>query len=147
MDERKVNELRYLRSPAIRIHDIAGVRGDGGMVKKKKEYPEQDLQKACVDFLNMQAPKDLFYTAINPISQKPIWMAVLSKAMGMKKSVPDMLFLYRGRAFFVEYKFGKCKPDKWQRELFEKIEQLGFNVYVVHSIYELQDVLKKERVI
>jgi len=95
----------------------------------------------------MQAPNDLFYTAINPISKKPIWMAVLCKAMGMKKSVPDMLFLYQSRAFFVEYKIGNGKPDKWQRELFEKIEQIGFNIYVVHSIGELRDVLKKEMVI
>lgn len=92
----------------------------------------------------MTAPKELFWTAINPISQKPVHLAVLSKAMGMRKSVPDMLFLYQGRAFFVEYKTGKGNPDKSQKELFAELENQGIKVYIVRSIDDLRDVLKKE---
>lgn len=115
------------------------------MVKRK--YPERELQKACVNFLELVAPKDLFWTAINPISQKPVHLAVLSKSMGMRKSVPDMLFINQGRTFFIEYKADKGKPDKSQRELFAELESQGINVYIVRSIEDLQDVLKKERVI
>ncbi len=100
-----------------------------------------------MQFLNVQAPKNLFWTAINPISQKPVHLAVLSKAMGMRKSVPDMLFIYNGYPFFVEYKADKGSADKSQRELFEWMDRLKINIYIVRSIDDLLDVLKKERVI
>lgn len=45
-----------------------------------------------------------WWTAINPVPDKSRTTAGMSKAMGMKAGVPDLLLVWRGRPWWVELK-------------------------------------------
>lgn len=67
-------------------------------MKKPIRRPEQMLQRACVQLLEAfyEPMPDVFWTAINPIPAKSKAAAGISKAMGMRKGVPDFLFMKEG---------------------------------------------------
>ena len=49
------------------------------------------------------------------------------------RGVPDRIFLYRGIAFFIEFKAPGKKPSKLQRFEMDRIESAGFGAHVVDS--------------
>lgn len=56
--------------------------------------PETQLQIAVAQFLNLALPPEVTWTAINPIPAKSKAAAGLSKAMGLRPGVFDLLFLW-----------------------------------------------------
>jgi hypothetical protein len=63
---------------------------------------------------------DVFWTAINPVPAKSRAVAGISKAMGLKAGVPDMLFVTRSTdhvVSFVEFKANAGKLSDSQKKL------------------------------
>ena len=62
------------------------------------------------------------------------------------KGLPDRLILApNGRVFFVEVKTTGKKPTPAQLLIHRKLEALGFRVYVLDSLDQLESILKTEQ--
>lgn len=105
--------------------------------------PEQQLQKAVIQFLKVAAPEGLFYTAINPVPGKSPAVAGLSKALGMRAGVADLLFIYEGTPFFVELKAEKGRETPAQRETSKAVANAAAVTYLCRSVEELCVILKE----
>jgi hypothetical protein len=123
--------------------------------RKPIRRPEQALQRACVQLLEAfyEPMPDVFWTAINPVPAKSKAVAGVSKAMGLKAGVFDMLFirsLYMPRhealygaalPFFIEFKAakGKLSPSQIARQV--EIESIGIDVFIVDTVEKFVDAL------
>lgn len=59
--------------------------------------------------------------------------------------LPDrIIFVKGGRVFFVELKTTGKKPTKAQLNMHDKFRALGFNVYVIDRIADIDGVIEKE---
>lgn len=103
---------------------------------------EDALQRQMADFLTRCAPADLYWTAVNPIPGKTRRAAGLSKAMGMKAGVPDLVFCYKGSFVGVEVKMPGKYLSPVQRDAHTAITIAGGAVTTVRSLDDLAAFLK-----
>lgn len=101
--------------------------------------PEQALQRAVVQFIALTVPDTLFWTAINPVPGKSPATAAISKAMGMRAGVADLLLIWEGFPFFIEFKSERGRDSPAQREMSALAARAGTPTYVCRS---LDDVVR-----
>jgi len=111
-----------------------------------RNYPEQELQIACVDLLNIAPIPGLFWTAINPIPAKSRAAAGLSKAMGLKAGVPDFLFIFNGNTFFIEMKATSGSLSKNQKNIISELDECGSETLTCRSLDEFVEILKSQKI-
>lgn len=101
---------------------------------------EQLIQKSITDFMDRCVPNagqgGPEWTAVNPVPSKSRAAAGKSKAMGLKKSWPDIALIWRGRPVLVEVKRPGAPVPRDQRELHERLTAAGALVHVVRSLDE-----------
>ncbi len=51
-----------------------------------------------------------------------------------RAAVPDRMFIYKGRVFFIEFKRGGQKPTPAQEREHHRLRQQAINVFVVDSV-------------
>jgi hypothetical protein len=74
-------------------------------------------------------------------------MSGMLQACGLKRGMPDMLvFPGGGRMFGLEFKSRIGTVSQVQREMFDRLYQLGFSVYLVRSPDDVMDVLRRQSV-
>jgi hypothetical protein len=122
------------------------------LTRKPIKRPEQALQRACVGLLQRFYDRpgcDFLWSAINPVPGKSIAAAAISKAMGMKAGMPDMIFIrssFEHIVFFIEFKAGKGQLSPAQKAL--KLLFGAFSppieVYEVRSIEQFVAALADE---
>lgn len=66
--------------------------------------------------------------------------------MYQKKGVPDLLIIINGITIFIETKIKYNKPSAIQLAVINEIKEAGCYAYVVYSIEEAKEVLKKSGV-
>jgi hypothetical protein len=137
---------------SISIADYRGMLQGGAKVrltgsrKKKRNAPEEDLQRACVEWAELASGR---YPLLRRLIHVPNGgkrskgEAGKMKAMGVKKGVLDLLLpLPSGRypGFAVELKApgGKTTPE--QDEWLEDFHQAGWLTGVCYSLQEFIDL-------
>jgi hypothetical protein len=108
--------------------------------------PEQSLQKTIAAYLTACVglpPDGPYWTAVNPIPAKSKAAAGLSKAMGLRAGTPDLLFVWQGKAIFVELKTSDTRLSVAQQNAHTEILLSRGTVFTVRSLDELIDVLEK----
>ena len=113
--------------------------------RARRGAPEQALQKTAVQFLLKfvpPPPEGPFWTAINPVPSKSKAVAGLSKAMGLRAGVPDLLLVYRGLPIFIEFKAAKGTLSEAQKELLPEMEAAGANCHEARSLDEFVNLLQ-----
>lgn len=105
--------------------------------------PEQALQRAVVQYLNLYPPPPAgpYWTAVNPVPGKTKVAAAISKALGMKPGVPDLVLCWRGRFIGIELKAAKGRLSKAQDAAISELQLAGGAVLVVRSVEQLADEL------
>mgnify|MGYP000023501536 CR=1 FL=1 len=98
---------------------------------------EQALQKAVAAYLRVAMPADAWWTAVNPIPAKSKAAAGLSKAMGMRAGVPDLVGVYQGRPWAIELKTGTGSPSRAQRLMHAEMRDAGVRTMVCRSVDEV----------
>lgn len=115
--------------------------------RKPRSYPEQQLQIACVGVLTRLVPPPEhggpWWSALNPVPGKSKAVAGLSKAMGMKAGVPDMLLIHDQTFLFIEFKAAKGRIDPKQRDAMAAIEANGGAVEVCRSVSEFIETIRR----
>lgn len=99
---------------------------------KKKTQHEKKLQKLGAQFMDVALPEDSLYLVI------PGGAARRTRHPGYKKGTPDKLTVWRGFAFFIEYKAGKGKLSDDQVELHARLIACGAKVAVIKSLEALE---------
>lgn len=113
--------------------------------RARRGAPEQALQIAIVDFLQRfvpPPPEGPFWTAINPVPAKSKAVAGLSKAMGLRAGVFDLLLVYRRLPIFCECKAEKGALSEAQKELKPEMEAAGAMCHEARSLDEFVDILE-----
>jgi sulfur relay (sulfurtransferase) complex TusBCD TusD component (DsrE family) len=108
-----------------------------------KKHEEDDLQKACVKWFDLQFPKTkglLFHPANG--GSRGLKEAVRLKAQGVRAGVADLVFLYNETATFIELKVGKNKQTDSQKEWQELVESHGFSYHVCRSLEEFMEIIR-----
>jgi hypothetical protein len=68
----------------------------------------------------------------------------MAKAMGQRAGFPDLMILYNGIAYFIEFKHGKGTQTQSQKDFQADLAATGFDHYaVIRSIDELVEILKE----
>ena len=105
--------------------------------------PEQDLQRACVKWFNLQYPEMhglLFMCHQNASSR--IQQSIL-KGLGLIAGVSDLILLSPSGAVFIELKAGKNKQTDVQKEWQAKVEAYGYPYVVVNSLEQFIEEVKQ----
>lgn len=108
----------------------------------KRRSPERDLQISVAQFLELAAPEGLFWTAINPMPGKSAAAAGLSKAMGLRAGVADLLFIHEGLPLFIELKADKGRESPAQRETSALAGRAATLTWICRSVAEVEHRLR-----
>lgn len=98
-----------------------------------RRTPEQALQITVAEYLDWALPADAVYTAINPVPAKSKAAAGLSKVMGLKPGVPDILIIWRGAPYLIELKAKGGKVSDVQLAMIDRLSSTGASCAVCHS--------------
>jgi len=104
---------------------------------------EAQIQAACVTWLWNTYPqtRGLFFAVNN--NSEHVARAMNRKAVGLVAGVSDTILLWRGRALLIEFKTPTGKQSAKQKEWQERAEAQGFRYYIVRSLEDFQDLIKK----
>ena len=105
-------------------------------------HPEAAIQRAIAAYLAKVLPDDAWFTAIAHgvrLNGEDSWIrGAISKGMGTKPGVPDMVVLYQGRAFWGEVKSPKGSLTGAQRYARDVLTAAGCAVAVWRSIDDVR---------
>ena len=111
--------------------------------KAKRRQPERSLHKAVADYLDLALPPDVYWYPVPSGAHMAPHHAAMMKATGqLRAGVPDIGFVIRGRAVFIELKAGKNKPTPDQLQAHLDITLAGGAVGVCYSIDDVRDFLE-----
>lgn len=104
---------------------------------------EAQIQAACVTWLWNTYPqtRGLFFAVNN--NSEHVARAMNRKAVGLVAGVSDTIFLWRGKALLIEFKTPTGRQSAKQKEWQERAEAQGFRYYIVRSLEDFQDLIKK----
>lgn len=57
------------------------------------------------------------------------------------RAVPDQLFIFEGRVFFIEFKAPGKKPTKLQSKIHKTMQSHGAEVYVIDDLQKGKDLI------
>lgn len=119
------------------------------MLRKKrtvKNRPEQELQKSCVIWLEMQrrVGKLTYFHVPNggKRSKREAWIL---KGLGVRAGVPDLVIGFPGgRTLYVELKAPTgSSVSQAQKEFHEELTRMGFVVNIVRTLDQLMNAVKE----
>ncbi len=102
--------------------------------------PEQALQQQVAQFLDAALPDDAWWTAI-PLGGGGRLRGAILKGMGAKAGTPDLLIVYRGRAFWIELKAATGRLTPAQKVTHLRLTLAGCLVDTCRSVEEVAGVL------
>ena len=106
---------------------------------KPRHYPEAAIQRAIATYLSKVLPADAYFTAIahgvRHGDGDDAWLrGAISKGMGAKAGVPDILVIYQGRAMWGEVKAPVGSLTEAQRWAHSALTAAGCPVAVWRSV-------------
>lgn len=117
------------------------------MRPKTAKRPEEVLQKAVVQWLNLTGPDAIWFAVPNQKGTRSTFEQKLLVALGLKAGVADLVFvLADGRAAFIELKTGEGRQNPDQVAFEAECVRRGVPYVVCRSIPEVQGVLDAWRV-
>lgn len=110
--------------------------------KLGRQNPEDALQRAMVDYLDLALPPDALCFAIPNGGKRSKVVAAILKRTGVKAGIPDLCIVWRGRAVFLELKAARGHLSAEQREMHRKLTFCGCEVWTVRSVEQAEYLLR-----
>lgn len=107
---------------------------------------EQAIQRSCVEFLRRfvpPPPDGPAWAAINPVPAKSKAVAGVSKAMGLRAGVHDLVFCWQGRFIGVEIKDQKGRASDAQKAWHADLRAAGGKSYIIRDVADLAHLLRR----
>lgn len=105
-------------------------------VRRRRTFPEADLQRAVSKMLALCLPHDAFAFAV-PNGDRGVTLAP-----GTVSGVPDLMILHRGKAFGIELKSAKGRLSDVQKAVHGKLNDCGVPVAVCRSLDEVDGTMR-----
>lgn len=100
----------------------------------RRNRPEQALQKAVCQYLDVALPPDAIYWHTPNGGGRSKAEAGIFKAMGVKAGIPDLFILRNGLLFAIELKAGRGTVTPAQEAMHEALRKQFVQVAVCRSI-------------
>ena len=110
--------------------------------RKRPRHIESDIQIECVRQFRLFFPRYLIFSVPNGGSRSAKEAAILS-AEGVMPGVSDLIVVVDGRVLFIEMKAPNGRQSRYQREFQERIEVLGFEYRICHSVAEFMETVSQ----
>jgi len=107
---------------------------------------EQHLHQTIAQYLESRCGGDAWFTTFPSGGGGRLRGAIL-RGMGLKAGVPDILFIWKGRAYWVEVKAPKGKLSVSQIECQMDLKQAGCEVATVRSVEDVEDALCRWQIV
>ena len=111
-----------------------------------KNRPEEDLQKAVVQFLGKPAyalPIDaVFWHTPNARGTRKEWENKLMKALGVLAGFPDIAILWQGQLYLIELKARGGSFSEVQKALHVRLGLAGAKTWVCYSFEQVVERLQ-----
>lgn len=104
---------------------------------RKRNRPEEEIHGAIAAYCARMLPPSVFWTTIGHGGGGAVRGAILH-GLGLKAGVPDMLFVYAGRAHFIEIKSAVGSLSKAQRACHAELYQAGARVATARGIDDVR---------
>jgi hypothetical protein len=103
---------------------------------------EAQLQSQCVIWMRNEKPetRGLFFAITN--NSENIGRAMQRKSMGLIPGVADTCFLWRGEAYFIEFKTPEGNQSPEQKQWQKTIEKHGIEYYIVRSFEQFKNLIE-----
>ncbi len=108
-----------------------------------RQYPEDELQRACCEFLAVALPSDAMYFHCPNGGKRHAREAARLRAIGTKAGIPDLIVVHRGRVLFVELKAGRGVLSAAQKAMHRLLVYCGAEVMLVRSVAQLDVALRE----
>lgn len=121
---------------------VFGLNNEGGG-KPRRKHEEATLQAKLITDLRIALPRDAFVFAVPNGGKRGVIEAANFKRQGVVAGVPDLIFIYRGKAFGLELKSKKGKLEDSQRATFPLLQNAGMRIEVARSHPEAIERLRE----
>ena len=112
------------------------------MTRKIRNRPEQALQIAVAQFLDLALPGTAWWMHVPNAAKRGVVEAVMFKRLGMKAGAPDLFIFWRSRCYAIELKSEAGSLSETQRNVHELLHMAGVPVVVCRSIKEVEYALR-----
>ena len=104
---------------------------------------ESQIQSECVTWLWNEHPetRGLFF-AVNNNSEHAV-RALQRRSVGLIPGVSDTIFIWKHKAYFIEFKTPIGTQSKSQKVWENKVTGEGFDYYIVRSLEEFKILINK----
>ena len=111
------------------------------MTRRITRRPEEDLQRACVEYLRLCVPPPpggpFWFHVPNQRGTRTIYEAQILKALGVRAGVPDLIVCWRGRFLAIELKAPRGRVSETQAETQASIAAAGGETHLCRSVDDL----------
>lgn len=107
----------------------------------KINQPEQQLQRAVAQYLDAVLPADVVWFHPPNGGFRTKAEAGIFKALGVKPGVPDIVIIWRGRAYFIELKATDGRLSQSQGEMHIRLQNACTDVYLCRSVDDVRVVV------
>ena len=107
----------------------------------RRNHPEETLQRAVAQYLDLALPEDCWWTSIPAGGGGRIRGAIL-KGMGYKPGTPDILIIWNGRGYWIELKVEKRGLSAAQKACHDRLRIAGSVVSRCYAVDEVEGQLK-----
>ena len=105
---------------------------------------EESLHARCYLWFHSEFPELRGLLCYNLNNSRNKIQAMMDKGKGLQKGRSDMVFYYKGTATMIEFKIETGRQSKDQIEWQKRIELAGFKYYIIRSLEEFQELIKKQ---
>jgi hypothetical protein len=107
-----------------------------------RQYPEDALQKALVDYLDLALPDDAMYFAVPNGGKRPTREAARLKSLGVLAGIPDLCIIWRGTVIFLELKAQRGSLKQVQRDVHHRLLFCGVPVWTIRQVEQAEYLLR-----
>jgi len=104
----------------------------------RRQHPEDDLQRACVQYLRVALPDDALYFHVPNGGQRHSRAAARLVGLGTRAGIPDLCVIYYGRLMCIELKARRGALSAVQRQMHVKLQHCGVLVLLCRSVADVE---------
>ena len=108
-----------------------------------RQYPEAELQAAVMKYLDLALPPDAIAHHSPGEGKRTKAAQATLRRSGYKAGWPDVLVIFRGKAFLIELKTPVGRVSMAQRAMHKRLVYAGAEVMVCRNLDEVYAALKE----
>lgn len=113
-----------------------------GQCQVRRRHPEEDIQKAVIQYLGWALPPNGIAYAIPNGGLRHKKAAARLKGQGVTAGIPDIHCLVDGRSIYIELKAARGVVSPAQRLMMQRLYYCGAEVVVCRGVPEVQAALQ-----